>query len=161
TQVFNVNMAGGNAFVEVDFRQLTGPAYLNISWSYLQPGPIPTTSPATCQPAATSVPSLENMYGNFTPCIQQNLHQDQCFNASGDWNSPNLGSIQMEPKIVVWGAAPLTRRAIWSFRRAANLSPSSAANPKRAGIPSSFSKTRTDDQSVSLVIRPQSIYNPL
>ncbi len=103
TQVFNVNMAGGNAFVEVDFRQYSGPAYLDISWNYLQPGPIPTTSSPTCQPAATSVPSLQNMYGNFTPCIQQNLHQDQCFNASGDWNSPNLGSIQMEPKIVVWG----------------------------------------------------------
>lgn len=103
TQIFNVPMTGGNNFIEVDFRQFTGPAYLNIFWTYLQPAPIPTSGPATCAPPATSVPSLTNQYGNFTPCIQQNLHQDQCFNSSGAWDSPNLGSIQMEPKIVVWG----------------------------------------------------------
>lgn len=104
TQVFNVNMAGGTSFIEVDFRQNNGPAYLTINWSYVQPAPVPTTGPATCRPAATSVPSLQNQFGDFTPCIQQNLHQSACFSSSGQWDSPNIGSIEMEPKIVVWGS---------------------------------------------------------
>ena len=41
-------------------------------------------------------------YGDYTPCIQQNIHQSNCFVSDGAWDSPNLGSIQMEPQITSW-----------------------------------------------------------
>ncbi len=111
----DIPFAQGPSRVVIDFRQFTGPAYLHVSWGYVKPGPsypsypppsapapLPTVPPPTIVPPPSSAPTLSNKYGDFTPCIQQNIHQANCFRASGEWNSPNLGSIQMEPQIVIW-----------------------------------------------------------
>lgn len=93
----------GVSHIQVDFRQYSGPAYISVSWEYLKsdnPGYQPPPPPSSPPPA--SVPSLSTRYGDYTRCIQQNLHQAECFQADGAWNSPNLGSIQMEPRILLW-----------------------------------------------------------
>jgi hypothetical protein len=46
---------------------------------------------------------VQTKYGDYTPCIQQNIHQKNCFQSDGAWDSPNMGSIEMEPQITVWG----------------------------------------------------------
>ena len=101
--------------VQVDFRQYSGAAYLYVNWVYSKgagtqpptqlPAPLP---PSGSQPAPgtmpmPSPPSVVTQFGDYTPCIQQNLHQSQCFQSNGAWDSPNMGSIEMEPKIVLWG----------------------------------------------------------
>ncbi len=48
------------------------------------------------------VPGLSTAYGNYTRCQQFGLHQANCFVPDAS-NSPNLGSIQMEPAIQIWG----------------------------------------------------------
>jgi hypothetical protein len=103
TQIFDVPMNGGNNFLELDFKQYTGSAYVTITWAPVGPGPTPQPAPSTCAPVAPSASSVVTPFGDYTRCIQQNLHQSECFVANGEWNAPNLGSIQMEPKIVVWG----------------------------------------------------------
>ncbi|MGL4650444.1 MAG: hypothetical protein ACRC1H_13635, partial [Caldilineaceae bacterium] len=47
--------------------------------------------------------SVQTRYGDFTPCIQANNHQKTCFVSDGAWDSPNFGSIEMEPAITQWG----------------------------------------------------------
>jgi hypothetical protein len=47
-------------------------------------------------------PSVSTWYGNYTRCAQYGLHQSSCFVPDAS-NSPNLGSIQMEPQITIWG----------------------------------------------------------
>jgi hypothetical protein len=110
TVVVTVPIAQGNHLVEIDFRQFTGPAYLYTSVTYVKPGPgYPTPTPpppsrplpAPLPPA--SAPSVQTKYGDFTACIQQGLHQADCFHSDGAWNSPDVGSIKMEPKIEIWG----------------------------------------------------------
>lgn len=99
----------GQSRVSLDFRQYSGPGYLHMSWAYLKPDqsypgytPPPAAPAPTPVPPPTSVSSLSNKYGDFTPCIRQKIHQANCFHASGEWNSPNLGSVQMEPQIAIW-----------------------------------------------------------
>lgn len=100
--------------VQVDFRQFTGTAYVYVNWTYDKatappPPPVPPPPPPSgSQPAPGTVPmpspsSVVTQYGDYTPCIQQNLHQSQCFQSNGAWDSPNLGSIETEPQIVLWG----------------------------------------------------------
>lgn len=109
TFVVDVPMYQGNHGLQVDFRQYTGAAYLYVNWEYLKgdggggtPPPPPTPPPSQCtQPNSAS--SVQTQYGDYTPCIQQNLHQSKCFQSDGAWNSPNMGSIETEPKIIVWG----------------------------------------------------------
>ena len=104
TFVVDVPMNQGNSHIEINFRQYTGPGYISVYWDYVKPSdggvyvpsqPAPPSSPS-------SAPSLSNKYGDFTTCIQQSMHQANCFHATGEWDSPNLGSIQMEPQIVIW-----------------------------------------------------------
>ena len=45
---------------------------------------------------------MQTQFGDYTPCLQQNIHQANCFVSDGAWDSPNLGSIQMEPQIASW-----------------------------------------------------------
>jgi hypothetical protein len=45
---------------------------------------------------------VQTQFGNYTPCIQQNIHQVNCFVSDGQWNSPNRGSIETEPQITLW-----------------------------------------------------------
>ncbi len=107
TQIVDIPLNQGNHNLQVDFRQYTGPGYLYVSWGIFKPGagtPAPTPSkplPAPLVPASAS--SVQTKYGDYTPCIQQSSHQSNCFQTDGAWNSPNVGSIQMEPKITVWG----------------------------------------------------------
>jgi len=100
------------AKVRVEFREFTGSAYLYVNWEYIKPGsgtPVPAPTPPPGKPlpvpmAPQSVTSLPTKYGAYTPCIQNNTHQSNCFVSDGAWNSPNMGSIQMEPQITIWGA---------------------------------------------------------
>ncbi len=100
TFVSNVSLTQGVSKVEVDFREFTGLAYITVNWTQLKAPPPP--QPPTTQPPPSAT-SVKTRYGDYTRCIQQNLHQAQCFQSDGAWNSPNLGSIQLEPRIVIWG----------------------------------------------------------
>jgi len=57
-------------------------------------------------PLPPSVATLQTKFGDYTPCIQQNIHQANCFVSDGAWDSPNLGSIQMEQQIASWVHCP-------------------------------------------------------
>jgi len=105
---FQVNMWQGNHHVEVLYREYTQVAYIYVNWVIAggQPAPVPPPPPTpppsnNCQPVSAS--SVVTKYGDYTPCIQQGLHQSKCFVSDGAWDSPNMGSIEMEPQIVIWG----------------------------------------------------------
>ena len=110
TYFVDVAMTQGAHRFQVNYRQYTSASYINVNWSAL-PGPLPAGRPVTLPitgggtptplppPSATSVVT---QYGDYTRCIQQGLHQANCFVPPAS-NSPNLGSIQMEPQIRFWG----------------------------------------------------------
>jgi hypothetical protein len=103
--VVDIPMVQGTSQVSVDFRQYGGPGYIHVYWDYVKPdssAPIYVPAQPAAPPPISSAGSLTTKYGDYTPCIQQNSHQANCFRASGEWDSPNLGSIQMEPQIVIW-----------------------------------------------------------
>ncbi len=119
TLIVDIPMMQGNHNVRVDFRQYTGPGYLYVSWGFFKPGggtPVPTPGkplPAPLAPASAN--SVQSKYGNYTPCIQQNSHQSNCYQTDGAWNSANVGSIQMEPKITIWGnCEPADKDVTWT-----------------------------------------------
>lgn len=97
----------GNLPVQVLYREFTQLAYVYVNWQFLSganppPPPPPTpTPPNNCTPRSAT--SVQTQFGNYTPCIQQNIHQKNCFQSDGAWNSPNMGSIEMEPQIEIWG----------------------------------------------------------
>jgi hypothetical protein len=118
----------GTHNLTVQYRQYTGVAYVYLNWAYVKPGggyiyaplpaPMPAGTPAPLPPGPTPTPacnpawscscpiqatSVTTEYGNYTPCIQQDLQQANCFVSNGAWDAPNLGSIQTEPPIEVWG----------------------------------------------------------
>jgi hypothetical protein len=112
TVTLTLPMAQGNHNVVVLYRQYTGSAYVYLTWIYgsapATPPP-PTTATPGCDPwwscsCPVQATSVTTRYGDYTPCIQQNLHQSNCFVSDGQWDSPNMGSIQSEPPIQVWGA---------------------------------------------------------
>ncbi len=90
--------------MQVDYREFTQMAYVFVNWSLVgaPPAPVPPviTQP---EPSATSV---QTRFGNYTPCIQNNTHQVNCFVPDGQWDSPNQGSIAMEGPVVIWGNCP-------------------------------------------------------
>lgn len=99
----------GNHRVEILFREWTQTAYIFVNWQLNKPGTVPPPPPpippiGDCRPASDS--SVKTRFGDYTPCIQQGLHQKQCFQSDGAWNSPNMGSIEMEPPIELWRACP-------------------------------------------------------
>ncbi len=100
----DIPLTQGNHHVELRYIQYTGNSYFYFRTSLVNGGLVPTPLPPgvclTPQPSATSV---QTQFGNYNRCIQNNLHQSQCFVSDGRWDSPNFGSIQMEPKIAVWG----------------------------------------------------------
>lgn len=123
-----IPLTQGTHNVVVQYRQYTGVAYVYLNWAYVNPSggyiytPLPTPMPAgtplpppsgatptpSCDPwwscsCPTQATSVTTQYGDYTPCIQQNLQQANCFVPDGQWNSPDQGSIQMEPQIQVWG----------------------------------------------------------
>jgi len=118
----------GTHNLTVQYRQYTGVAYVYLNWAYAKPGggydynplpvPMPTGTPAAPAPGSTPTPacdpwwecscptqatSVTTQYGDYTPCIQQDLPQSDCFVSDGQWDSPNMGSIESEPDIQVWG----------------------------------------------------------
>ena len=106
----SVPLAQGNHFIQIDYVQYSGPAYLYASWQYFKPSPGPMPVPPA--PAPPPPPSGTNFappssgpatqFGNYSQCAQQQIHQSNCFVSNGAWNAPNMGSIQMEPPIVLW-----------------------------------------------------------
>jgi len=113
--IFAIPISQGYHNIRVDFRQFSGPAYLYASASYLKPdaGAPHRPLPAPLPPASAA--SVQTRYGDFTPCIQQNLQQAACFHADGAWDSPDRGSVQMEPQISIWGnCEPADSDVIWT-----------------------------------------------
>lgn len=123
----DIPMSQGASHLTVDFRQYSGPGYLHIYWDYVKPDPsYPIYTPAqpVAPPPVTSVESLATRYGDYTLCIRQNLHQANCFQANGQWDSPNLVSIQMEPQIVIWQSCQ--SNVVQKLRLYANRDPQDA-----------------------------------
>ena len=89
-------------FVQVDYRQYTGPAYIYVNWFFVKDGNVPPPPPAGPQEPFPPPSSLVTDFGDYTSCAQQQIHQSNCFVSNGAWDAPNLGSIQMEPQIVRW-----------------------------------------------------------
>jgi hypothetical protein len=111
TFTFDVPLGQGNHYVRADYRQWSAAAYEYITWTYLGSGgnvPPPTPPPPSGNTSGyptipNSATSVQTQYGDYTPCIQNNQHQSACFVPNGQYNSPNTGSIAMEPKIEIWG----------------------------------------------------------
>ena len=150
-----VNLTQGTHNLVVQYRQYTGTAYVYLNWGYAQPGggyiytPLPTPMPATtpvaptpgptptpaCDPwwecaCPSSATTLTTEYGDYTPCIQGNLQQAQCYVSDGQWDAPNEGSIQSEPQITVWGAC--TPGQLQCMQLACNQEPVQATCSKTA-----------------------------
>jgi hypothetical protein len=101
---FSVPMWQGNHHIEVLYREYTQVASIYLSWMYLSGDVVPPPPPPSSAypPVPPSSASVVTQFGDYTPCIQQNIHQANCFVSDGAWDSPNLGSIQMEPQITSW-----------------------------------------------------------
>ncbi len=110
TLVVDVPFGQGNSNVTVLFREFTQMAYITVNWQLIKGGPTPPPPAPPAPPAGQCSPpsasSVQTRFGNYTPCIQQNIHQVNCFQSDGAWNSPNQGSIEMEPQIAIWGNCP-------------------------------------------------------
>jgi hypothetical protein len=119
TLAVDIAMTQGTHQIQVDYREIVLTAYAYVNWQYLKPvaGTPSPPSAATPLPYPTPPPSASSVvtvFGDYTPCIQGNLHQANCFQANGQWDSPNLGSIQMESQIVIWGnCEPADRDTTW------------------------------------------------
>jgi hypothetical protein len=122
TVVIDVPVAQGNHFVQIDYRQYTGPAYIFANWSFIKGGdvnPMPPAPPAPPAPPPPPSGSLVTDFGDYTPCMQQQIHQVNCFQSNGAWNAPNAGSIQMEPQILLWERCKpdeVRTKRLWSNR---------------------------------------------
>ena len=138
-----VPLAQGTHNLLVQYREYTGAAYVYLSWSYNKPGTTPTVVPPppppvstpSCDPwwscsCPTQATSVTTQYGNYTACIQENKHQSNCFVTDGQWDSPNMGSIQMEPQIQVCGNC--TPGALQCMQLACNQAPVQATCSKTA-----------------------------
>jgi hypothetical protein len=90
--------------ITVEFREFTQLAYVFMNWSLVGSVP-PTVSPGppTTMTPITGASSVVTRFGDYTPCIAGGNHQKVCFQSDGAWDSPNFGSIEMEPPITQWG----------------------------------------------------------
>jgi hypothetical protein len=110
TLTLDLPMSEGWHALRVDFRQYTGTSFLFVSWVFVKPSgggtivPSPTPGVPLAYPIPpASAPSVKTQFGDYTPCIANGWHQSKCFVSDGAWNSPNVGSIEMEPQITIWG----------------------------------------------------------
>jgi hypothetical protein len=119
SSTLNIPLTQGVHRLEVLYREFTLDAYVFLSWALtnnwvppMQPVP-PIGLPYP--PLPPSQPSVQTSRGDYTPCIQQNLHQANCFVSDGAWDGPNQGSIALEPQIVVWtNCTPDTISTFWT-----------------------------------------------
>jgi hypothetical protein len=109
-KVFTVDVPIQQGFttIQVDYLEITGVAFISVNWFVISGGGVvvqpPITVP-TAVPPGTLVPSQSSVvtqFGDFTPCIRNGTHQVNCFVSDGAWNSPNRGSIELEPRIQIW-----------------------------------------------------------
>lgn len=118
-KLFTVDVPLTTAYhrIEVDYREYVDQAYIRLDWElvknqpvvnpppYVGPTPVPAL-PATPipppPPADLDAEQVTTRYGNYTPCIEQDIHQINCFDPTGYWAAPNAGSIRIEPQIVLW-----------------------------------------------------------
>jgi hypothetical protein len=72
----DIPLTQGQHFVQIDFRQHTGPAFLFVNWSFLKNGqPVaPPVSPPAVQPPAPPSGNLSNEFGDFSRCARERLH---------------------------------------------------------------------------------------
>ncbi|HYO87862.1 MAG TPA: PA14 domain-containing protein [Candidatus Limnocylindrales bacterium] len=104
----DIPLTQGVHVIQVDYVELTGLAFVSVNWFFSKPisgipqppAIVPTAPPSGQSPFSSA--SVTTRFGNYTPCIQQQSHQANCFVSDGNWNSPNRGSIQLEPQIVLW-----------------------------------------------------------
>ncbi len=105
TMTVDIPFVQGNSNISVLYREFTQMAYITVNWQLIKSGanptPIPPPPSNSCFPPSAC--RVQTRFGNYTPCIQQGIHQANCFQSDGAWDSPNQGSIQMEPQITVWG----------------------------------------------------------
>lgn len=114
TFTIDVPLLQGYNTVELEFIEYSGLAYISANWAYIKPDYnvtyVPPIIGPTVVPTPVSATSVVTRFGDFTPCIQQSIHQANCFRSDGAWDSPDLGSIQLEPQIVRWGECPANRQ---------------------------------------------------
>jgi len=108
----DIPMTQASHSVQVDYRELVQNAYITVNWTFTKPGtvvpPVAGPTPTPSQPLPYPLPpqsatSVVTQFGDYTPCIQNGQQQAACFVPNGTWDSPNAGSIQMEPQITIWG----------------------------------------------------------
>ena len=100
---FSIPMSQQYYRIEVLYREFTETAYLFVNWAFGGTTPPPPPPPGQVFPTLpANASTVETKFGNYTPCMQQNIHQSNCFVSDGAWDSPNVGSIQMEPQIQSW-----------------------------------------------------------
>lgn len=96
-----VAMWQGQHRIEVLYREFTQLAYVFVNWSTCSNCAPPTPAPpGQLWPSLPpSEKSVITEFGDFTPCIQNNWHQKECFIPT--WNL-DYGSISMENQIQSW-----------------------------------------------------------
>ena len=99
---FTIPMSQQYYHLEVLYREFTETAYLYVNWAYGTTAPPPPVPGQQYPSLPANQQSVVTKYGDFTPCMQQNIQQANCFVSDGAWDSPNVGSIQMEPQIRSW-----------------------------------------------------------
>jgi hypothetical protein len=100
--VLDLGMPQGINSLRLDYRQLDGTGYINMRWEHIKQAIVaPPVSPLPA-PALGTPGSVVTRFGDYTRCIQQNLHQADCFAADGAWDAPTLGMIRLERQILVW-----------------------------------------------------------
>jgi len=124
--VAQFQVSEGNHAFELRFREFTGAAYVLSTWRIIKQdsgGSGGGSNPSLAYPfPPASATSVQTQFGDYTPCIQANSHQVNCFVSDGQWNSPDQGSISMEPQITVWGnCQPADSDTIWTTN--ANVTP--------------------------------------
>ncbi len=107
TLVVDVPFVQGNPISQCSIGSSPRRRIITVDWQYIKPDgggvPPPPPPPPPNPVSRRRRPVCRRSFGDYTPCIQQNIHQVNCFQSDGAWNSPNQGSISMEPPITVWG----------------------------------------------------------
>jgi hypothetical protein len=98
----SIPMWQGNHSVQVLYREWTLTANIWVNWALTGGSTPPPPNGQSYPPLPASATSVQTQFGDYTPCLQQKIHQSNCFVSDGAWDSPNLGSIQMEPQIQSW-----------------------------------------------------------